>query len=170
MSAEQIWKSHALFQRYELEKFISYNKKMIALTSRRRDRIDNEEKMYRRDMLAFPKCTRTSRNDPFWNDHPASDLLEKDEISGSSTAMKPKQLWESREEYQEFPLSTFRKHIYQERTKQLAAPYWQHKRNQKAKKNLEDAKKLREEWHQNQHENGMSGLLNQWGRLNVGVN
>ena len=27
MSAEQIWKSHALFQRYELEKFISYNKK-----------------------------------------------------------------------------------------------------------------------------------------------
>ena len=162
MTAEEIWKSHHQFQQYELEKFKTYNKNMIALTSKRRKCIDEEEAMYRRDMLALPKCAMTSRNLPFWNNHPASELLEKDEKRGIAKTMKPKQLWETREAYQDFPLSIFCKHIYQERTKQLAAPYWQYNRNQKAqKKNIEEAHKLKEEWHQNWFDKGMSEMLDE---------
>ena len=168
MPVEEVWGSHPLFQCYELEKFKSYNKKMIALTNKRKGMIDKEEEMYRRDMLALPECALTSRNVPFWNKHSASDLLESDEKSGIAKHMKPKILWESRKEYKDFPLPIFHKHIYQERTKQLAAPFWQHKRNQKAqKKSIEEAKKMKEGWHQNQFENGMKEVLGQWDKLNL---
>ena len=73
------------------------------------------------------------------------------------------QLWRSKREYQEFPLLVFRKHIYQERTKQLAAPCWQHTRNQIArKKTVEEAQKMKAEWHESQWTEDMDKLVNQW--------
>ena len=57
-----------------------------------------------------------------------------DEEDGTARSMLPRNLWKSRKEYQDFTLKTFRKHIYQERLKQLAAPYWQHKRNEAGEK------------------------------------
>ena len=107
---------------------------MTELTNKRKGLVAREDVIYREDMMSLPRRTKTSRNVPFWNNHPASDLLEKDEKSGIAKSMKPAKLWESRKEYQDFPLRVFRKHLYQERMKQLAAPFWQHKRNQKAQK------------------------------------
>jgi hypothetical protein len=43
--------------------------------------------------------------------------------------MKPKQLWKLRTEYQAFPYDFFCKRVYEARSKQLAGPYWQVKRN-----------------------------------------
>ena len=79
----------------------------------------------------------------------------------------PVKLWRSRLEYQDFPLSVFCKHIYQERMQQLAAPFWQHKRSKNAKKKLEETEMMMKDWHQNQFEKGMAEVLDEWGRLNV---
>ena len=83
---------------------------------------------------------------PFWDTHKASELLEVDEESGRAKELKPKALWESRKEYSDFPLCVFCKHIYQLRSKRLAAPFWQYKRNMNARKKYEEVKRMMKEW------------------------
>ena len=71
-----------------------------------------------------------------------------------------------KEEYQDFTLTTFRKHIYQERTKQLSAPCWQHKRNEAgAKKHREETMKMKADWSQDQFDKMMSDLVDQWAAM-----
>ena len=170
MTVEEVWASHPQFQLYELGNFKNYSRNMKKLTSKRKALISNEEASYQRDMLKLPRNAKTSRDVPFWNNHPASELLQKDETDGVAKEMKSKQLWESRVEYQDFPPSVFRKHIYQERTKQLSAPYWQHKRNKNAKKMFEEAEEMMKEWHQLQLYRGMEGIIGDWERINLGNN
>ena len=69
-------------------------------------------------------------------------------------------LWKSREEYQNFTLEDFRKHVYQEEYRQLAGPYWQKKRNKAAlKEHEEQVKKMHQEWHYAKWQNDMDGLV-----------
>ena len=145
--------------KYPLAKFKEYNKRMKDLTSKRKDRISKEEAAFNRDMLKIPPKNASIKGYPFWNNHPASYLLKEDEMNGTAKQMKPEELWKSRSEYQDFPLLVFCKHIYQERTKQLAAPYWQHKRNINAKKKFEDAQEMLNEWNNNQMNIGMEELM-----------
>ena len=49
-----------------------------------------------------------------WHQSEAHAFLSKDIDAGKHKAMHPSVLWESRIEYMEFPLKTFRDHIYQE--------------------------------------------------------
>ena len=56
------------------------------------------------------------------------------EMTGTIEKMKPQEIWATEEDYQSFDLNVFRKHIYQERRRQLAAPFWQVKRNKNARK------------------------------------
>ena len=52
-----------------------------------------------------------------------------------------------KEEYQQFKLKTFRKHIHQEKERQRAAPYWRHKRNIAARQQIEDERaEMRRQW------------------------
>ena len=55
MTEEEIWQSHPLFQKYELEKFKKYNKNMEVLTSKRERLIREEEAAYQREMLQLPR-------------------------------------------------------------------------------------------------------------------
>lgn len=166
MSDEEVWKSHAHFQCYSLNDFAVYNKNMLELTNRRKELIAVEEESFRRDMLKIPPREKTSRGEPFWHTHPASELLKEDEKDGTAKGMLPRQLWLSRKEYQDFTLTTFRKHIYQERTKQLSAPCWQHKRNEAgAKKHREETMKMKADWSQDQFDKMMSDLVDQWAAM-----
>lgn len=98
-----------------------------------------------------PRRELTDRNIPFWDTHSAKKLLENDVADGTANAMaSKKQLWQSRDEYQKFPLSVFRDHFYQERRKQLAGPYWQRKRNLAAQKEHDkEVREMKDEWHEN---------------------
>ena len=150
ISDEELWKSHPQFQLYDLDKFKKYNKRMKILTKKRRDLVREEEAGYRRDLPKFP-ANAFSRDIPLWNTHTASEMLKQhvtEEMAGTVEKARPYELWKSQKEYQEFPLSTFRKHIYQERSKQLAAPFWQHKRNKIAKKKFDDVELMMKEWEQ----------------------
>ena len=170
MSAEQIWRSHPQFQLYDLEKFKTHNKDMKALTDKRKALISDEEACYRRDMLKLPRSDKSSRGIPFWHTHAASELLREHvslEMDGTIKKIKPQQLWKSREEYKEFPLKIFRKHVYQERTKQLAAPYWQHKRNKSARKKYEETEELLKEWNEEQINREVGGLIGAWDGIDI---
>ena len=110
---------------------------MAFLTSKRKEPLAREEEMYKRDMTKIPKKDKTSRDVPFWYTHPAAKLIKDqiaDELAGKKKRTAPQKLWESRAEYKAFPLSVFRKHLYQDRTRQISAPYWQHRRNKKSQK------------------------------------
>ena len=90
-----------------------------------------------------------------------------DEMLGKVEKLKPLQIWNSRPEYQEFPLYVFGKHVYQERTKQLAAPYWQFKRNKNAKQKYEETEKLMKEWSDEHANKRVEGLLGEWESFNL---
>ena len=116
--------------------------------------------------MCGPKRTVTNRGKPFWNkDHSANNQLRDDTRSGKTKAMKPKELWESNVIYQDFS-SDFRKHIYQEKYKQLAGPYWQKKRNKAAlKKHKEEVRKLHEEALHNKYDGEMDDIVQGFGLI-----
>ena len=166
MSAEEIWKSSPLFQQYELIKFKEHLKNMSERTMKRKQLIQREHESFVADMVAFPPKSLTSRGYPFWDTHAACKLLEEDEISGRTATMKPQRLWKSRSEYQEFPLRVFRKHIYQLRTKRLAAPYWQCKRNRIARKKYEEeVERMTSEWQHTWHSTNMEDVIGKWNAM-----
>jgi hypothetical protein len=78
---------------------------------------------------------------PRWQDSEAEQLLKNDIEAGIGTLIKPEQLWNSREEYQAFPLTVFRKHIQQELCAELATGYWLNKKKEKEKEKKKQQQK-----------------------------
>lgn len=147
MNVKEIWQSDPQFQQYELEKFKEYYKNMLKRTNTRKRLLLDENKAYHDDMLKCPRRQETIRGYPFWDTHKASELLEEDEESGKAKELTPKELWATRKEYQDFPLSVFRKHIYQLRSKRSATIFWQYKRNMNARKKYEEVEGMMKEWY-----------------------
>ena len=168
MTAEEIWQLHPKFKCYPIADFKKHNKNMIILTRKKRKQIKKEEKALMQDWIAFPRKSTTGRNVPFWDTHIASSMLKEDESDGTAKKISPKALWESREEYQEFPLAIFRKHIYQERSKQLSAAFWQHTRNKVAQKlHAEEVGEMKAEWHDSREEKDLKDLVGRCYELSV---
>lgn len=91
--------------------------------------LDEEECQFEKYRERFPAKEITDRGEKFFHRHPANYLLAEDVKSGLAYELRPELLHKHRQEYQEFPLRTFRKRIHQEKEKQRADPYWRHKRN-----------------------------------------
>lgn len=153
MSAAEIYNKHPIFQQYDKEKFITWDKKVVKLAERDRKQVSEDVEMFRQHRLNFPPKEITARGKLSWSKHKAKDQLILDTKSGKAGKTRPKQLWESNASYQCFSLEDFRKHVYQEKYRQLAGPYWQKKRNKAAYKEHEKAvKKMYHEWHQTKWE------------------
>jgi hypothetical protein len=134
MSAEEIWNTYPIFQEHDLEDFKKYDKDVVKLAAKHRKQIDEEVEEWQYQRRMVPRKTVTSRGKKFWSSHPANTRLIEDTKSGKASSMKPKELWKSHEDYQDFDLDDFRKHVYQEKYRQIAGPYWQKKRNRAALK------------------------------------
>ena len=89
-------------------------------------------------------------------------------MGGIAKKVKPQQLWESRAAYKECPLSIFQKHIYQERTKQLATSYWQHKWNKNAREKIEQEEEMLKDWNQVQENRKVQELSEDLGTIDLG--
>lgn len=162
MSADDIYKHHDIFHQYELKEFRKWDKDMVKLTDKHRLDIDINVKLFMEHCIIVPKKSVTSRGKLFWSMHSAKDRLAEDTKSGRTKQMKPKELWKSHDDYQDFSLEDFRKHIYQEKYKQLAGPYWQKKRNKIGLKEHEKTvRKLYQEWHHTKWESDMNDLAQQ---------
>lgn len=66
----------------------------------------------RQILLALRAGTTRTQATP-WHKSPARALLKQDMAEGKHLQMKPKDLYSTREEYKDFDLKVFRKHIYQ---------------------------------------------------------
>jgi hypothetical protein len=73
-----------------------------------------EEIALAHDRALFPAPTHNYRNEPRWEGSEAQRLLKEDVSANRHAATPPKQLYNSRPEYQDYPLKVFREHIYQE--------------------------------------------------------
>jgi len=78
------------------------------------------------DRQLFPKKTHSTLNLPNWDQSDAQRLLKEDIDNNKHKVMKPKELYESRNEYQVFSLDVFRGHIHQEvKTRKFLTQYGQ---------------------------------------------
>lgn len=147
LTDEEIWESNTLFKQYPLEDFKKYNKDMATSTAIQRKRIEDEEKDFEQHCKNIPHNKVTDRGEPFWYIHPAKAFLIEDVESGLAYDIKPAALRETRNEYKEFKLKTFRKHVDQEKERQRAAPYWRYKRNIAARQQIEkEREEMRLQW------------------------
>jgi len=91
---------------------------------------DFDSKALASDRHVHPPPAITSRGYPRWCGSEAERLLKADIDDGNLTGIKPKDLHQSRPEYQAFPLKVFRDHIAQETRSRLGRSYWQNRKQQ----------------------------------------
>ena len=160
MTTEQIYKLHSIFHQYDLKDFKKYDKDMKKLTDKHRNEVNENIQLWKKHRQKFPTKSQTSRGKLFWCDHPAKKKLREDTKSGKTKIDTPKELWEGCDEYKQFSLEDFRKHIYQEKYLQLAGPYWQKKRNKLAMKEHDEAvEQMYNEWHHAKYKSDMDELI-----------
>jgi hypothetical protein len=82
MKPEEIWKLEPEFQKYLLKDFMTYNKNMKSLVSKRVMRAATENDIYQEDMQNHPQKQITCRGTPFWGQHAACKMLMKDVEDG----------------------------------------------------------------------------------------
>ena len=102
--------------------------------AKNKDIVDFDEACLRHDRLIIPLKTTTKSGAPRWDQHVAKKLLKKDVTAEKYKEMNPKELRESRKEYQDFTPAVFRKHIHQEIYSQYSTAYWQYKAEEKGEK------------------------------------
>lgn len=114
----------AIFRPMKEELFKSRLTSMRAAIDKRKEQAANELALLKEDIAKHPRSTTNLRGKPEWHLHKAKELLETDMNANLHNTMKKKQLYESREEYKEFELDTFRGHIYQEEQSRKWREQW----------------------------------------------
>jgi hypothetical protein len=66
------------------------------------------------DRQIYPKKSNNHRGEPRWEGSDAEQLLKRDMDEGKNTSVTPLEFYQSRNEYKNYPLTVFRKHIDQE--------------------------------------------------------
>jgi hypothetical protein len=121
-----------------------------------------EDAIFLEDTQHHSQKQITCRVTPFWGNHAAKKMLIKDVEDGIGRTMMPKQLWESRVEYQAFPYDYFHKHVYEVRQKGLAGPYWQFKRNKNRRElHCLETDAMRKKWSLNVEMEEMTDMFKQ---------
>jgi hypothetical protein len=78
------------------------------------ERSENNKKAHDHDRKLYPIGLFDSSGLPRWHGSSAAVLLKEDLLAGRYTIGQPKVLYQSRAEYQRFPLTVFRRHIHQQ--------------------------------------------------------
>ena len=147
-SPEEVWQSSEWFQKYPKHRFVSNMTNLKTALEARGQIIEEDVRLIEAELAALNLSDMTKRGYPHWHTHAAKKLLAEDLIFGRNCGLKPKAFQITREEFKEFPLGVFRKHIYQENRKQREMPLKIAKRNKLAQKQYEqevEAEAVR--WH-----------------------
>jgi hypothetical protein len=168
MTPKEIFKSHVdFFTKYEWKNFKTNLKNLREKIISDRQLVLLEEAAFKQDIKNFPRNATTNRGYPFWDTHAAMGMLEKDVENGIAYELKPKQLRASKEEYQDFPLLVFGRHVHQEKRKQREEPYWVFKRNATAQKTHdEEVTAMKREWDQ-EHDEDVKSMTNMFVHCNL---
>lgn len=117
MSAEEAWTHYASEEGFENIVFSQFENRLKAHRKQVKATIAKsryEEECLRHDRNLFPRKEVDDDGDPFFDLHPAKQLLEEDIITNNKhKKMKPEELRQSRDEYKVFPKEKFRPRVYQ---------------------------------------------------------
>lgn len=160
MPVQKLWQSHPAFRCYEFEKFEEYNKKMIKLTNKNRQQVKQDMEDFEHDMQLMPERSFTLNGEPFWHNHPAKELLNKDIENGLSSSLKPAALRNTRPEYKEFSGKKFCKEVHHQKQRRRAKPFWVWDRNKRGRE-MHDKQvcEIRKEWI-NSNDEDVNDLIN----------
>jgi hypothetical protein len=121
MCPKLVYQSRAEFQKFPFDRFKPNLKSLLDKIKEERKRMGEDAKAYGHDMaLLVKKLKEDQADNPTavvvtmpWHMSEAKRLLQQDIADGRHTTMKPKDLYNSRDEYKVYALKTFRDHIYQ---------------------------------------------------------
>ena len=114
MADEDAQRVRKLYEYMDPAKFKSRLQGMRKAVLEARKRASEDEAALLKDRLLFPRPTHNHRGEPQWADHEASTLLEIDVSNNAHEGKQPIEVWDSRVQYKQFTLETFRGHLYQE--------------------------------------------------------
>ena len=137
MKPKDVWDMREEFKAVEYKNFRTNFATMKRRIRENKGRSDIDEAGFLRDMSIY---TLAKDTEGIWNGSPAEGLLKQDISKNYHVQMRPKILWKTRPEYQEFELDTFRGHIHQEVRSRRETNYWivkrtKRKQAEKAKRN-----------------------------------
>lgn len=122
----------------------AFKRRLLALrkqVSDGKDRASADLRRFEQAKKNHPPPTRNHRDEPQWNGSEAQRLLKMDMDNKKHFDLKPEYLWESRPEYGEFYLSTFRDHLWQEHKTRKYLYTLKFRAKKKADERIADAKK-----------------------------
>jgi hypothetical protein len=125
MEPEQVFLTRPEFAEYD-DNFDRFKSRLVSLRKQCvefEDRAAIDAEAFAHDRALHPFPLLNFRGEPQWPDSVAEMLLNGDIDDGLNAQMPPRVLHQSRVEYQEYSLSTFRDHIYQEVTKRKYYAY-----------------------------------------------
>ncbi len=130
-SPEHVYKLHHEFQNFKFKNFKTNLKSLHESVQKGKQASERDEIALANDIAIRGKNTHTSNGVPVWVRSNAATLLEEDIRNGVHRIMDPRDLWRSRDEFQEFPLDKFRDKIYQIERKFMQRSYWLNRETQK---------------------------------------
>ena len=113
MSAKSIYMMRPCYSKFKYKNFRTNLRSLRKLVERDFVRAEVDEQAYLHDKALFGITA-----DGAWHRSDACKLLKDDILKGKLEGKKPKEVYESRAEYQEYSLQKLRSQVYHEHTRQ----------------------------------------------------
>ena len=114
-----------IYKKFKFNNFKNNLKRLRFSIWKQQRRAFYDTALYHNDLIADRPPAPPTRQQAHWNTSRAKDLLEEDIDEGLHAELKPKELWLTRPEYQEFTSDVFRDHIYQALNARAKKDYWE---------------------------------------------
>ena len=114
MDFEEAIQVRAIYEPMGIEKFTSRLTSLREIIKEKQQQALEDVADLIKDRLECPRPTHNARGEPEWSLHEAKELLAIDMDDDLHKKLTPEQLYWKRLQYRDFPLTTFRGHIYQE--------------------------------------------------------
>lgn len=114
MAPDVVYFQHPEFATYPYETFRDNLNKLRKKVKAKKTRSELDSLALRHDRKSHPKPEKNNRGEPRWEGSEAERLLKLDVDNGKHNTMTPQNLHKSRNEYEDYALTVFRKHIHQE--------------------------------------------------------
>ena len=114
-NAEAAWSMRAVYEEIKpIELWKSRYNSMVKMVKEGQARALEDANHFYMDRMVHPRHKINARGEPEWVEHEAKELLAIDMDEDLHKKMTKLELYNSRLQYQEFTLETFRGHVYQE--------------------------------------------------------
>jgi len=129
MGPRKVYNQRPEFAEFEYGRFRDRLRDLRRTALNKKEQATSESAALAHDRRIHPKATHNYRGEPRWEGSAAERLLRLDMDAKKHERMKPSELHCSRNEYSDYPLKVFRKHIHQEECRRKYIAYLNNKNN-----------------------------------------